>query len=149
MIATAIEMVHREIACSIRPALRFLHNMSSAPRSALCDWFLAGRTQAILPSPDTVKLPATARRVQHVLAPSGLEVLFPLTVMRIRVGLNLDMPLDWRIRFVQQDELSLRSILLFFGGGKYPFPGAFGLKVAHQEIEWVILGYFRARGACR
>jgi hypothetical protein len=49
--------------------------------------------------------------------------------MRIRVGLNLDMPLDWRIRFLPQDELSLRSILLFFGSGKYPFPGAFGLKV--------------------
>jgi len=72
-------------------------NLLQCRQSTRC---LAGRTQAILPSPDTVKLPAAARRVQHVLAPSGLEVLFPLTVMRIRVGLNLDVPLYWRIRFV-------------------------------------------------
>src|SRR2546426_2762143 len=130
MTSTAIEMVKHKIAGRIRPALRFLHNMSSStPRSALCDWFLAGRTQAILPAPDTIKLPATSRRVQHLFAPSGLEILGPLGVMQIRVGLNLDMPLYWRIRFLQQDELSLRPILLFFGGGKYPFPGAFGLKV--------------------
>src|SRR2546428_2435299 len=62
-ISTAIEMVHREIACCIRPALRFLHDMASTPTSVLRDWFVAGGTQAVLPSPDTVKLGTTSRRV--------------------------------------------------------------------------------------
>ena len=65
-IATAIEMVHLEIACCIRPAVRFLHDMASTPTSVLRDWFVAGGTQAVLPSPDTVKLAATSRRVQHL-----------------------------------------------------------------------------------
>jgi hypothetical protein len=128
-ISTAIEMVHLEIACCIRPALRFLHDMASTPTSVLRDWFVAGGTQAVLPSPDTVKLATTSRRVQHLLAPPGLEILFPLRVMRVGGGLNLDVPLYWRVRFLQQGELALRAILLFFGGGKYPFPGPFGLKV--------------------
>src|SRR5213593_89 len=129
MISTAIEMVQLEIACCIRPALRFLHDMASTPTSALRDWFVAGGTQTVLPSPDTVKRATTSRRVQHLLAPSGLEILFPLRIMRVGGGLNLDMPLYWRVRFLQQGELALRAILLVFGGDKYPVPGASGLKV--------------------
>jgi hypothetical protein len=56
MISTAIEMVHLKVACGIRPALGSLHNMTNIPGGALCDGFLAGRTHAILPSPNTVKL---------------------------------------------------------------------------------------------
>ncbi len=56
MISTAIEMVHLKVACCIRPALGSLHNMTNIPGGALCDGFLAGRTHAILPSPNTVKL---------------------------------------------------------------------------------------------
>jgi hypothetical protein len=129
MISTAIEMVHLKVACCVRPALGSLHNMADIPRGALCDWLLTGRTHAILPSPDTIELPVTSRRVQHFLAPSGLEVLFPFGVMGIGVRFNLDMPLYWRIRFLQQDEISLRSILYFFCSGKYPLPGASGFKV--------------------
>ena len=50
----AIEMVHLKIACSVRPALRFFHNVANAPRRALCDRFLTGNTHAILPPPHTV-----------------------------------------------------------------------------------------------
>src|SRR2546425_9434915 len=111
MTSTAIEMVKHKIAGRIRPALRFLHNMSSStPTSVLRDWFLAGGTQAVLPSPDTVKLGTTSRRVQHLLAPSGLEILFPLRVMRVGGGLNLDVPLDWRVRFFQQGKSAVRGI---------------------------------------
>ena len=56
MISTAIEMVHLKVACGIRPALGSLHNMTNIPGGALCNGFLAGRTHAILPSPNTVKL---------------------------------------------------------------------------------------------
>jgi Uncharacterised protein family (UPF0261) len=56
MTSTAIEMVHLKFACGIRHALGSFHNVTNTPRGALCDWFLAGRTHAILPSPDTVKL---------------------------------------------------------------------------------------------
>jgi hypothetical protein len=59
MISTAIEMVHLKVACGIRPALGSLHNMTNIPGGALCDGFLAGRTHAILPSPNTVKLRTT------------------------------------------------------------------------------------------
>jgi hypothetical protein len=49
MIPTAIEMVHSKIARCLRPALGSFHNIANIPRGALCDWFLTGRTQAILP----------------------------------------------------------------------------------------------------
>jgi hypothetical protein len=57
-ISTAIEMVHLKVACGMRPALGSLHihNMTNIPGGALCDGFLADRTHAILPSPNTVKL---------------------------------------------------------------------------------------------
>jgi len=53
-IPLAIEMVHLEVAGGIRPAFSAWHNRASSPRGALCDGLLTGRTQAILPSPDTV-----------------------------------------------------------------------------------------------
>ena len=37
LMPTAIEMVHLEIACRIRPALRCFHNTANIPRGALCD----------------------------------------------------------------------------------------------------------------
>ena len=56
IISTAIEMVHLKVACCIRAAFGSFHNVTNTPWGALCDWFLAGRTHAILRSPDTVKL---------------------------------------------------------------------------------------------
>ena len=53
----------------------------------------------------------------------------PLRVVRIGVGFDLDMPLYWHVRFLQQGKLSLRSILFFFYGGKYPVPGTSGFEV--------------------
>jgi hypothetical protein len=67
--------------------------------------------------------------VQHFLAPSGFEVLFPLRVVRIGVRFDLDMPLYWRVAFVKQDYLSLRSIFLLFCGCKYPLLGTSGFEV--------------------
>src|ERR1035437_9185818 len=140
-ITTAIEMVHLKIACSIRSALRFFHNMANTPGSALCDRLLAVRTQAILPSPNTVQLPTTSRRVQIFLTPSGFEILFPVSVMRICVGFNLYMPLYWRIRFSQQGEIFACSILLFFCRGKHPVPVFSGFKVfllnPSNSFSWV------------
>ena len=100
---TAIEMVHLKVAGSIRPALRFLHTMANIPRGALGDGLLTVRTSAILPQPDPIELPTTPRRVQHFLAPPGFEILCPLGIMRIGIRFNLDMPLYWRIRFLEQD----------------------------------------------
>lgn len=48
-----------------------------------------------------VELQPPSTGVQHFLAPSGLEVPFPLRVVRIGHRLDLDMPDDWRVRFVQ------------------------------------------------
>src|SRR6202051_3677851 len=50
-----IEMVHLKVACGIRRALGSLHNMTNIPGGALCNGFLAGRTHATLPSPNTGK----------------------------------------------------------------------------------------------
>ena len=129
LISTAIEMVHLKIACSIRTALSFSHNMANIPWGALCDYLMTGRTHAALPLPDTVKLPATSRRVQHFLAPAGLEIRLPFWVVRIGVGFDLDMPLYWRSRFSQQNDFSSRSIFFFFCCGKYPIPGVLGFKI--------------------
>ena len=48
-ISTAIEMVHLEVAGSIRPAISLLHNMRNIPTGVHCDGLLTVRTQAILP----------------------------------------------------------------------------------------------------
>ena len=102
---TAVEMVHLKIADRIRSALGFQPNMANIPRSLPCDQLLTGRTHALLSLPNTIKLTATFRRVQHFLAPSGLEVRYPLWVVRIGVRFNLEMPFYWRIRLIQQDML--------------------------------------------
>jgi hypothetical protein len=54
IIATAIEMVHLKVACSIRPAIVSFHNVANSPSTVLCDGILTGRAQAILPSPDPI-----------------------------------------------------------------------------------------------
>ena len=127
--STAIEMVQREIACGSRPTFPLFHNMASTPRGVLCHGGQTGRTETLLPLPDTVERCAATRRVQHFLAPSGFEIRFPLRFVRIGVGFDLDMPLYWRVRFLHQDELSLRSIFFFFCGGKYPVPAPSGFEV--------------------
>jgi hypothetical protein len=63
-----------------------------------------------------------------------LTVMLPFWVVRIGVGADLDMPLDWRIRFLQQGELSLRSIFLFFCGGSSPVRGC-GVDLQTAGIE--------------
>ena len=88
MISTATEMVHLTVACCIRSALGSLRNIANIARGAFCGQLLTGRTHAILPSPDTVKLPPTFRGVQHFLAPSGLEILLPFWVVWIGVSIS-------------------------------------------------------------
>ena len=92
-------MVQVKVACGIRPAIRPFHDVTNLPRGALRNGLLTGETETILPLRNAVKLPATARRVQHFLAPSGLEVLRPLAVVRVSVGFDLDMPSYRRIRY--------------------------------------------------
>src|SRR6266852_6370181 len=122
-------MVHLKVACGIRPAIVSFHNVANSPSTVLCDGILTGRTQAILPSPDPIERPAASGRVQHSLAPSGLEIRAPFGVVRIGVRLYLDMPTYRRIRFSQQDDVFWCATLFFFGCGKYPLPGAPGFKV--------------------
>jgi hypothetical protein len=126
---TAVEMVHLKITDCIRSALGFPPNMANIPGSLLCDQSLTGRAHARLSLPNTIKLTATFRRVQHFLAPPGLEVRFPLWVVWIGVRFNLEMPFYWRIRLIKQDMLFLRSIFAFLCGGKYPMSSPSGFKV--------------------
>lgn len=105
-------MVHLKVACCIRPAVRLRHNMRNSPAGVHCDGLLTVGTHAILPHPDAVQLTATARRVQHLLAPSGFEVRRPVRIVRIGARLALDMPFDWRVCGLQQGDLSCRAILL-------------------------------------
>src|ERR1700741_2364903 len=86
-------MVQLNVARCNRPTVGSFHNEAGDPRGTYCDRFLTGRTQAILPQPDPVELRAAPWQVHHPLAPSGLEVWFPLWVVRIGPGLDLDMPL--------------------------------------------------------
>lgn len=60
MTPTAIEMVYSKIARCVRTAFGFFHNVANIPRDALCDFIMTGRTYAILPEPDPVKLPPTS-----------------------------------------------------------------------------------------
>ena len=122
-------MVHLKVACCIRPAVSSLHNMRNIPAGVHCDGLKTVGAHAILPEPDTVKLTTPSRRVQHLLAPSGFEVRRPLRIVRIGARFDLDMPFYWRVRYLQQGDLSCRAILFFFCGGKYPVPEAFRLEV--------------------
>jgi len=40
--------------------------------------------------------------------------------MRVRVGFDFDMPLNWRLNLKQQSVLSSYAFIIVFGGGKYP-----------------------------
>jgi hypothetical protein len=40
--------------------------------------------------------------------------------MRVRVGFDFDMPLNWRLNLKQQSVLSSYAFIVVFGGGKYP-----------------------------
>ena len=87
-----------------------------------------------------MKFPSILGRAQHFLAPPGLEIRLPFWIMRIGVGFNLDMPLYWRIRFAQQDELSTLAILLFFCGGKCPGAGASGFEILLLDPSSAFIG---------
>jgi hypothetical protein len=143
--STAIEMANLKVAGCIRPAGSPLHSVCNIPADVHCEGLLAVGARAILLQPDTVQLTVASRRVPHLLTPSGFEVRRTLRIVWIGIRFDLDMPLYWRVRFLQQGDLSCRAILLFFCGGKYPVPEAFGLEV----FDFYPSGAFASVPSCR
>ena len=97
----AMEMVYFKITHCIGSAFCRFHDMPGSPVTVDRHRFMTSRADTLLLLPDTVQLASAVRLAPHFPIPARLKVGVPLWIMRVGIGFDLYMPLNWRVRFVE------------------------------------------------
>ena len=83
LISGMTQMVDLKIDCGVRSAIGQFYDMATMLRRIFGNRLITGKTQAVLLSPDAIRLRLFLCRSEHFLIPAEPEILIPIEGMRV------------------------------------------------------------------